>query len=58
MRKRKTGIFQRTGILQQLPVRGLQVLVLALVFPGEAGAPPDIGPAIAAAGLVASFSNA
>ena len=32
-------------------MRGVQVLVLPLVFPGEPSAPPHIGPALAAAGL-------
>lgn len=41
---------QRIGL--HLPQRGLQILVLALVFPGEAALAPDIGPAVAAARLL------
>ena len=38
-------IAQRPGIEQQLAMRRVQVAALLLVFPGEAVAPPDIGPA-------------
>ena len=38
---------ERVGL--QLAQRRVQVLVVALVFPAEAAAPPDIGPAVAAA---------
>ena len=44
-------VLQRAGVLQELPVRGLQVLVLAFVLPGEAAPAPHVGPAAAAAGL-------
>ena len=44
-------VFQRRRVQLQLLEGGLQVLPLALVLPAEAGAPPDIGPAVAAAGL-------
>ena len=44
-------IAERPGIQQQLPVGGVQVAALLLVFPGEAVAPPDIGPAILAGEL-------
>ena len=38
-------------VAQQLDVGGLQVLVLALVLPGEEVALPDVGEAVAAGGL-------
>jgi hypothetical protein len=45
-------ILQRLPILQQLLVGGAQVLVLALVFPGEVAALPDIGEPAATADLL------
>jgi hypothetical protein len=44
-------VFQRRRVQLQLLEGGLQVLPLALVLPAEAGAAPDVGPAVAAAGL-------
>ena len=44
-------VFQRQRVLLELGERLVQVLALALVFPGEAALAPDIGPALAAGGL-------
>ncbi|MFP4062836.1 MAG: hypothetical protein ACLFS2_08595 [Halochromatium sp.] len=51
-------IFERRRIELELLEGGEQVLAGAFVFPGEATAPPDIGPAIAAAGLAGAFLEA
>ena len=48
-------IVQRQRVLLQLPQRRAQVLVFALVFPGETVPPPHIGPALAAARLSRPF---
>nr|WP_240790283.1 hypothetical protein [Rhodobacter sp. SY28-1] len=40
-------VFQRDSVLLKLGEGGVQVLALALVFPGEAVLAPDIGPAFA-----------
>ena len=45
-------VFQRQGVLLQLPKRRRQILVFALVLPGETMPAPDIGPPLAAAGLL------
>jgi hypothetical protein len=42
-------VFQVFAVAQQLLIGGGQVFVLALVFPGEMLAHPDVGPAFAAA---------
>jgi hypothetical protein len=44
-------IFQGRGVDLELLERLLEVLARTLVFPAEAGALPDVGPAFAAAGL-------
>ena len=44
-------VLQRDRVVQQLGVGGVEVLVLALVLPGEGALAPDVGPALAAAGL-------
>src|SRR5207245_991776 len=41
-------VFQRDGIALQLREGGIQVFALALVFPTEAAALPDVGPALSA----------
>ena len=45
-------VFQVLAVQEQLLVGGGQVLVLALVLPAEVAAHPDVGPAVAAVGLV------
>lgn len=44
-------VFEGFAVEQQLVVGGYQVLVLAFVLPAEVAALPDVGPAVAAAGL-------
>lgn len=44
-------VFERHGILLKLGESGLQILALALVFPAEATALPDIRPTLAAGGF-------
>ena len=46
------GILERLAVLQQLVIGCLQVLVLALVLPGEVAALPHVGEAVATAGLL------
>ena len=48
-------IFQRDAVLQKLVERRVEVLARAFIFPGEAAAFPDIGPAFAAAGFGGAF---
>ncbi|MCE2739583.1 MAG: hypothetical protein LW703_14765 [Rhodobacter sp.] len=43
-------VLQRVLVFQKLVIGGVQVFALALVLPGEAFVPPDIGPALTAAG--------
>ena len=45
-------IFQVFAIEQELRIGGLKILMLALVLPAEVAAHPDVGPAIAAFGLL------
>ena len=45
-------VLQVFAVEQQLGVGRLQVLVLALVLPAEVAAHPDVGPAVAALGLL------
>ena len=45
------GIVQRDGILLKLREGAVEVLLLALILPGEAFLAPDIGPAFTASGL-------
>ena len=47
----KRRIFKGHGILLQLNIRGLQVLMLALIFPTEMATFPDIRPPVAAGQL-------
>jgi len=42
-------VVERLPVAQELVVGGFQVLVLALVLPGEVALLPDVGPALAAA---------
>jgi len=42
-------VLQVQGVGLELAQSGVQVLVLAFVFPAEAAAPPDVRPAVAAA---------
>ena len=51
-------ITERTGVEQQLTVGGVEVAAFLFIFPGEAAAAPDIGPAVLAGKLVAPFSKA
>ena len=44
-------VLEGCGVYQELGVGGVEVLVLALVFPAEAALAPDVGPALAAGGL-------
>ena len=44
-------VLEVLAVVQELLVGGLQVLVLALVLPGEVAALPDVGEAVPAAGL-------
>ena len=52
------GIRQGRGVELELFEGRVQVLAGAFVFPGEAAAPPDIGPALAPAGLAGAFLEA
>ncbi|MDT7952235.1 MAG: DNA methyltransferase [Acetobacteraceae bacterium] len=54
-RDQQRRVFQRARVLQELPVRGVQVLMLPLVLPGEPPAPPHVRPALAAASLGGTF---
>ena len=44
-------VLQRHGVVEELAEGGVEVAVAALVLPGEAVLAPDVGPALAAAGL-------
>ena len=48
-------VLKSLAVLQELLVGGGQVLVLALVLPGEVAALPDVGEAIAADGLLGAL---
>ena len=48
-------VLQRDGVLQGLGEGAVEVLLAALVFPGEAALAPHIGPALAARGLGGAF---
>ena len=45
-------VFEVFAVLEQLLVGGVEVFVLAFVFPAEVAAHPDVGPAVAAVGFV------
>ena len=44
-------VLEGLGVLEELGVGGVEVLVLALVFPAEEALLPDVGPAVGAVGL-------
>src|SRR4051812_10384747 len=48
-------VFEGLSILQELPVRGREILALALILPGEVALLPHVSEAVAAAGLLGAL---